>query len=162
MLAAPDIPYVTVHHSIINTKPADDAELACDYETTMESEVVWSRNNNPLPVSDSNSRSKYTLLPSQSIGKDKNRSLLVISKVDDKDLGDYVCSVRNALGKSNVTVELTYVPEQPTLNNSEVEKDVLTTHWHIRSLEPLTEVELSYKLKDVRILLLIEKKCKKL
>lgn len=134
----------------MNTKSDDNAELACDYETPMDSQVSWRFDSKTLPVSTSTeSRSKYTLLPSHSLGKDKNRSLLVISKVEQKDLGDYECVVKNTMGESNVAIELTYVPEQPFLNRTEQESGSLISHWHIRSLEPLTEVMLDYKLKDV-------------
>lgn len=140
---------MTVHRSIVNTKAGDNAELACDYETPMDSEVSWRFESKILPAASStDSRSKYTQLPSQ-LDKDKSRSLLVISKVEQRDLGDYECIVKNAMGESNVAIELTYVPEQPRLNHTEQEAGSLISHWHIRSLEPLTEVILDYKLKDV-------------
>lgn len=150
-----DAPIAYVHRSIINTKAGDNAELVCDYESLPESHVVWRRDNKLLPVASStDAHSKYTLLPSQSFddkNEQKYRSLLVISKVEDSDLGDYECVVNNTMGESTVSLELTFVPEQPHLHNSEHDQSALITHWRIRSLEPLTEVELSYKLKDVSI-----------
>lgn len=147
-----DTPIVSVHRSIVNTKAGDNAELVCDYESPMPSQVVWRRDNKLLKVASStDTHSKYTLLPSKLISKDKNRSLLVVSNVEDSDLGDYECIVNNSMGESKVSLELTYVPEQPHLHHAEQVNSALITHWHIRSLEPLTEVELSYKLKDVSI-----------
>lgn len=147
-----DTPRVTAHRSVINTKEGDDAELYCDYETSTESRVVWLKDQKQLLFGNArDTRPKYTLI-SKGGENGKNTSILVVTKVSEKDLGDYECSVRNNMGSENVTIELTYVPEPPHLHKMEQSDDnVVVTHWHIRSLQPLTEVTLNYKLQEVRI-----------
>lgn len=68
----------------------------------------------------------------------------------ETDLGQYMCKVSNEAGSQNVNVTLTFVPEPPYLYSLERDGEYTVTHWHIRSLQPLTEVMLKYRRKDVR------------
>lgn len=148
-----DTPRVTAHRSIINTKEGDNAELYCDFESSSESKVFWRKDQKPLPIEGSHSghRSKYTVIFSEPKSPNKNTSILVISQVSSRDLGEYECTVQNNIGTENVTITLTMAPEPPHLHHTEKEQDEVITHWHIRSLQPLTEVLLNYQLKDVCI-----------
>lgn len=147
----PDTPRVTAHRSVVNTKEGDNAELYCDFETSIESRVIWSKDNQQLPISSAaqESRPKYSVIYTQPKTPNKNTSILVVSNVKSKDLGVYECKVQNDIGAENVSIELTYVPEPPQLHKLETDKNVVITHWHIRSLQPLTEVMLNYQLKGV-------------
>lgn len=71
--------------------------------------------------------------------------MLVIKNVERSDLGDYVCEVQNSIGKGHVTIHLGYEPEQPKFERLEIVGDTITTHWQIRSLQPLNEVMLNYQ-----------------
>lgn len=141
-----DIPYVTVHRSIVNTREGDSAHLHCEYETTLDSEVSW-LDNKGQPVNEANS-AKYKILRDVA-NTNVHKSTLVIYKVNQGDLGKYWCKVGNELGAENVNIELTYAPEPPKLNSTEQEGESVITHWHIRSLQPLTEVKLNYRKKGV-------------
>lgn len=151
MFASVDTPRVTAHRSVINTKEGDNAELYCDFETSTESRVIWSKDKQQLPIGGTHeSRPKYSVIYTQPKTPNKNTSILVVSHVKSKDLGAYECKVQNDIGAENVSIDLTYVPEPPQLHKAEKEgRDIVITHWHIRSLQPLTEVMLNYQLKDV-------------
>lgn len=137
---------MTVHRSIINTREGDIAQLHCDYETTIDSTATWI-DNKGQPINQADS-SKYKILRDT---KDNNvyKSTLAIYKVNKQDLGTYLCKVGNELGSKDVNIELTYAPEPPQLNSTEQEGESVITHWHIRSLQPLTEVKLNYRKKGV-------------
>lgn len=74
---------------------------------------------------------------------------MVVNRINENDLGDYICVVQNNMGAENVSIELTYNPEPPHLHHIEQDDDTVITHWHIRSLQPLTEVMLNYRQKGV-------------
>lgn len=137
---------MTVHRSIINTREADIAHLHCEYETTIESTATW-LDNKGQPINQADP-SKYKILRDVT-DKNIHKSTLVIYNVNQNDLGKYLCKVGNELGAKDVNIELTYVPEPPKLNSTEQEGESVITHWHIRSLQPLTEVKLNYRRKDV-------------
>lgn len=132
----------------MNTKEGDNAELYCDYETSTESEVTWLKGDEKIYAGPQHEQTKYTLVNS-SKSSHKNTSILVVNRVIERDLGSYLCIVKNGLGSENVTIELTNLPEPPHLHHMEQEGDSVITHWHIRSLQPLTEVVLNYRQKDV-------------
>lgn len=148
-----DTPRVTAHRSVINTKEGDHAELHCDFETSTESRVIWSKDQQQLSIGQLSheSRSKYSVIYGHPKAPNKNTSILVVSNVKSSDLGAYECKVENDIGAENVSFELTYVPEPPQLHNVENEGDVVITHWHIRSLQPLHEVMLNYQRKGVSV-----------
>lgn len=147
-----DVPHVTAHKSIVNTKEGDSAELHCNFESSTESKVIWRKDKKPLQIdSVRDHRSKYSTVFKDQPKSNQNSSVLLINRVNEKDLGDYECIVQNNMGKENVTITLTYVPEPPHLHRTEKEGEEVITHWHIRSYQPLTEVMLNYQLKDVRI-----------
>lgn len=133
---------------MVNTKEGDNAELHCEFETSTESRVIWFKENEHLPIS-SDTRSKYYVTYSESKGN-KNNSILMINKVKKSDLGQYTCKVENVIGSQNVNITLQFTPEPPTLQRIERDGEYTITHWHIRSLQPLTEVMLKYRRKDVR------------
>lgn len=133
---------------MINSKEGDNAELYCEYETSTESRVTWRKDQKQVPISSHDTRAKYSVVYKQK-SPSKNTSILIVSNVRANDLGEYECQVENAIGSENVSIELTNVPEPPQLHHVEQEANVVITHWHIRSLQPLTEVMLNYQQKGV-------------
>lgn len=144
---------------MINTKEGDNAELYCNFETNPSGTIKWSKDGDELPVSPAfNSRSKYLLKmlyenPSsqQQNSAQKNASVLIVSNVQTSDLGYYDCQVQNQIGTENVTIELTYAPEPPHLQDVQPENngDIITV-WHVRSLQELTEIKIIYEQDGVR------------
>lgn len=132
--------------SIVNTKEGDSAELHCEFETSIESRVIWFKGDVQLPIAP-DTRSKYYFTYGSPKGN-KNSSILMINKVKKTDLGQYTCQVENKIGSQNVNITLTFVPEPPTLQGIERDGEHTVAHWHIRSLQPLTEVMLKYRRKD--------------
>lgn len=146
-MCASDTPRVKTSKSIVNTKEGDNAELHCEYETSTDSRVIWYKGDEQLPIAP-DTRSKF-YVTSVSPRNGKNSSLLMVNKVKKSDLGQYTCKVENIIGQQNVNITLTFVPEPPTLQLIERDGDFTVSHWHIRSLQPLTEVMLKYRRKDV-------------
>lgn len=141
-----DVPYVTVHRSIINTREGDSAHLHCNYETSLDGTVSWLDNKGQTINSADHSKFTVHTKPSD---KNTHISTLVVNNVNKFDLGDYICKVQNMMGAEDVNIQLTYFPEPPQLNATEQEGESVITHWHIRSLQPLTEVVLNYRKKGV-------------
>lgn len=148
-LFSSDTPRVRTSKSILNSKVGDAAELHCEFETSTASDVIWSKDDSELKISASVG-SKYYVTSNPNVGG-KNNSILRIRNVNKNDLGQYMCKVSNEIGSQNVNITLTFVPEPPVLQ-APIERDgeYTVTHWHIRSLQPLTEVMLKYRRKDVR------------
>lgn len=144
-----DTPLVSTPKSIVNTQENSDAELYCNYESSTESRVIWQKNGKLLPnLSGQDQTSKFSVVYGQPKGS-KSYSSLFVRKVKPSDLGQYECQVANNMGAENVTIELTFYPEPPRLQKIETDGQYTITHWHIRSLQPLTEVMLNYRQKDV-------------
>lgn len=145
------MPHVTVRKPVVNTKEGDNAELFCEYETSTESRVIWLKDGKQLPISSTLEKpSKYSVAFGQP--KENKNSILVVNGVKLTDLGQYECKVENNIGSESVNISLAFEPEQPYLKKVEKDGDYVITHWHIRSLQPLTEVMLKYRRKDVRII----------
>lgn len=137
------MPHVTTHRRIINTAEKDAAEIVCVYESFTPVKVLWNKNGRVIANDqDQQINGKYTI---QHNSIHKNTSRLVVNSVTKSDLGSYECVVKNSLGGASAKIELTYVPEPPHLTESSQNNDEVTTHWSIRSLNPLTEVEIHYK-----------------
>lgn len=148
---------MSAHRSIVNTEVGDNAELYCAYDSPSVSKVTWRKDENVI-VAEHEQRvgAKHIILdaPKKHHGHHghddhKNSSILVINKVNKDDLGEYECSVKNAIGSESVKIQLTLMPEAPHLDKLEQNGDTVTTHWIIRSLQPLTEVTLNYQQKGV-------------
>lgn len=135
---------------MVNTKTGDRAELYCEFETSTDNNrVIWRKDQKELQVGGpQNQSSKYSVVY-KSKTPSKNVSILIVNNVKPNDLGSYECQVENAIGAESVSIELTNVPEPPQLQHVENDDQFVITHWHIRSLEPLVEVLLNYRLKGV-------------
>lgn len=144
-----DTPHVSVYRSV-NTQENDNAQLNCDYKSSSAAKVTWIRKNQILisgPEANNELDSKYQLFFASK--DNQNRSTLVINNVANPDLGEYVCLVQNAVGDGNATIQLTYEPGTPILEDTHIHGDVVTTQWRIKSWQSLSEVMLKYQQKGV-------------
>lgn len=142
---------MSAHRSIVNTIDGDMAELYCEYDSgALGSNITWRKDGNIIHA-DHERRvgSKFIITEAPKRADGQNTSILCIQKVAKNDLGLYECTVQNAIGAESVKIELTLVPEPPHLHNLEQDDDTVTTHWIIKSLQPLTEVTLNYQQKGV-------------
>lgn len=136
-----DSPKVNAHRHIVNTKEGDDAELHCNYKSTTMSKVTWHKNKELLQLTNPD---KYAT-SNETKDEHHESNVLVIKNIERNDLGDYECEVQNSIGRGHVKIHLGYEPEPPKFDRVEIEGDTVTTHWVIRSLQPLNEVMLNYQ-----------------
>lgn len=132
------------------------AELHCNYKSTLPVTIVWSRDHQPI---DMNDPLKYDVL-SEYRNTTHNSSILLISNIVATDIGEYLCEVRNAIGKAHTSFHVSFLPETPIFEQIEYQDETVTTNWRIRSLQSLTEVMLNYKKSGVGLIL--KKKVKKI
>lgn len=149
---------MSAHRSIVNTVEGDKAELYCDYDSPSSTKIIWRKDDNIISAEhEQRDHAKYIILDAPKKHHDKheekNSSILIINNVDKNDLGEYECSVKNQIGSGNVKIQLTFVPEAPHLDNLEQNGETVTTHWVIRSYQPLEEVTLNYQQKGVNLFL---------
>lgn len=105
------------------------------------SKVTWLKNKEVLRLMNLD---KYSTA-NETKDDHHESSVLVIKNVERNDLGDYECEVQNSIGKGHVKIHLGYEPEPPKFEKLETVGDTITTHWVIRSLQPLNEVMLNYQ-----------------
>ncbi|KAL9918307.1 neurotrimin isoform 1-T8 [Glossina fuscipes fuscipes] len=134
------IPKVTTHRHHINTNIGSNAELYCDYKSEPIAVTRWLKNGHSLSYSE-----KYMI----SYAKDKhfNRTTLIVNDVAEDDLGEYVCQAENALGTSELKTHLMLEPEKGQFEDIKILGNKVILNWIVRSLLPLSEAVLDYKLK---------------
>lgn len=135
-------PKVSTHRHHVNTQQGDTAEVYCDYRANPIAISFFSKDGKTLSLSE-----KYSI--KNSLHKEHNRTTLYIKNVEASDLGDYRCHVENAIGASEMRVQLSYHPETPQFEDSTIDGNKVTMHWLVRSLQPLSEAMLDYKLTGV-------------
>ncbi|XP_039954727.1 neural cell adhesion molecule 2 [Bactrocera tryoni] len=133
------VPKVSTYRHYVNTEQGGNAELYCDYAANPSGEVLWLRNGKRLNASD-----KYTF--NEITHKERKRSILTVMDVSANDLGEHVCQVQNAIGRGETKVHIIYEPEHPQLEDLEVNGNQAVIHWLVRSIQPLSEAVLDYKL----------------
>ncbi|KAH8370488.1 hypothetical protein KR093_003652 [Drosophila rubida] len=137
-------PKVSTHRHHVNAEEGGSAEIYCDYRANPIAISFFIKDGKTLSLSD-----KYSI--KNSLHKQHNRTTLRVKDVDEGDLGEYLCHVENAIGSNEVRVQLSYAPETPQFENSTVEGNKVTMHWLVRSMQPLSEAVLDYKLsKSIR------------
>ncbi|CAD7012373.1 unnamed protein product [Ceratitis capitata] len=132
-------PKVSTYRHYVNTAQGSNAELYCDYTANPSGQAQWLRNRKSL-----NASQKYTL--DEVAHKGRTRSILTVMDVRSKDLGEYTCRVQNTIGSDEVNVRIIYEPEHPQLEDFEVSGSKAVIHWLVRSIQPLSEAVLDYKL----------------
>lgn len=135
-------PKVSTHRHHVNTQKGDTAEVYCDYRANPIAISFFSKDGKTLSLSE-----KYSI--KNTLHKEHNRTMLYIKNVDASDLGDYQCHVENAIGANEMRVQLSYSPETPQFEDSTIDGNKVTMHWLVRSLQPLSEAMLDYKLTGV-------------
>lgn len=146
-----DKPIVKTHRHIVNTIENDKAGLHCHYRSFLPTKVTWQKDNNVISATEEQYVDQKYLITEEKKAANQNESILKVYQIKQNDLGDYQCIVQNPLGEEKVTIHLTYSPEQPHLEKAEVVNRTIITHWKIHSIQPLTEIQLSYQLKGVSI-----------
>ncbi|KAH8299683.1 hypothetical protein KR044_004548, partial [Drosophila immigrans] len=137
-------PKVSTHRHHVNAEQGGSAEIYCDYRANPIAISFFIKDGKTLSLSD-----KYSI--KNSLHKQHNRTTLVVKDIDESDLGEYQCHVENSIGSNEVNVHLSYAPETPQFESSTVEGNKATMHWLVRSLKPLSEAVLDYKLsKSIR------------
>ncbi|KAL7735322.1 hypothetical protein ACLKA6_018016 [Drosophila palustris] len=132
-------PKVSTHRHHVNTQEGGSADIYCDYRANPIAISFFIKDGKTLSLSD-----KYSI--KNSLHKEHNRTTLTIKHVDESDLGEYLCHVENAIGSNEVRVQLSYSPETPQFESSSIDGNKVTMHWLVRSLQPLSEAMLDYKL----------------
>ncbi|XP_030558138.1 neurofascin [Drosophila novamexicana] len=132
-------PKVSTHRHHVNTQEGGSAELYCDYRANPIAISFFIKDGKTLSLSD-----KYSIR--NTLHKEHNRTTLVIKHVEASDLGEYLCHVENAIGSNEVRIQLSYRPETPQYEDSSIDGKQVTMHWLVRSLQPLSEAMLDYRL----------------
>uniref|UniRef100_A0A1I8QAP3 Ig-like domain-containing protein n=1 Tax=Stomoxys calcitrans TaxID=35570 RepID=A0A1I8QAP3_STOCA len=132
-------PKVTTHRHHVNTDIGEKAELYCDYRGEPIATTRWMKNNNIVGYSE-----KHML----GLSADKlfNRSTLTIYDVTFDDLGEYTCLAENTIGSSELKVQLILEPEKGQFEDIKIDGNVVTIYWLVRSLQPLSEAIIDYKM----------------
>ncbi|KAI8123930.1 hypothetical protein FF38_08195 [Lucilia cuprina] len=132
-------PKVTTHRHHINTEIGGNAELYCDYKGNPIAITTWLKNNQPIKYSE-----KYMI--TYAMEKHFNRSTLTVKDVTMEDLGEYICRAENSIGSNELRTHLMLEPEKGQLENVVIDGKKVTLHWLVRSLQPLSEAVLDYKM----------------
>lgn len=139
-------PKVSTHRHHVNTQEGGSAELYCDYRANPIAISFFIKDGKTLSLSD-----KYSIR--NTLHKEHNRTTLVIKHVEASDLGEYLCHVENAIGSNEVRIQLSYRPETPQYEDSSIDGKQVTMHWLVRSLQPLSEAMLDYRLTGVSLII---------
>uniref|UniRef100_A0A1I8M6V2 Ig-like domain-containing protein n=1 Tax=Musca domestica TaxID=7370 RepID=A0A1I8M6V2_MUSDO len=132
-------PKVSTHRHHVNTELGGIAELYCDYRSHPIATTRWLKNNQYLSLSE-----KYMM--SYAAEQHFNRSTLTVRDVAVEDLGEYKCQAENTIGSSEMKVHLMLEPERGQFESVEINGNVVTLYWLVRSLQPLSEAVLDYKM----------------
>ncbi|XP_061390258.1 neural cell adhesion molecule 1, partial [Musca vetustissima] len=132
-------PKVSTHRHHVNTDIGSTAELYCDYRSYPIAVTRWLKNNQYLSLSE-----KYMM--TYAAEQHFNRSTLTVRDVTTDDLGEYKCQAENSIGSSELKVHLMLEPERGQFESVEIKGNVVTLYWLVRSLQPLSEAVLDYKM----------------
>ncbi|KAM7342362.1 neural cell adhesion molecule 1 isoform 2-T3 [Cochliomyia hominivorax] len=132
-------PKVTTHRHYVNTEIGGNANLYCDYKGNPIAIASWFKNNKPIKYSEKHMITYET-------EKHFNRSTLIVNDITIEDLGEYICRAENSLGSNELRTHLMLEPEKGQLENVIIDGRKVTLHWLVRSLQPLSEAVLDYKM----------------
>lgn len=132
-------PSIAKHIDYLNTAIGDSAELVCLYHSNpMALKIQWFRGDELLHDS-----AKFTII------KDRHnhhlRTRLTVRDVEQKDLVTYVCKIENALGEASAKTTLGLLPGAAHLANFSYSDGLLHTIWRVRSVQPLSDLQILYK-----------------
>ena len=144
-------PKVTTHRHHINTEIGGNAELYCDYKGNPIATISWIKNNEPIKYSE-----KFMI--TYAIENHFNRSTLTVKDIAMEDLGEYLCRAENSIGYNEIRTHLMLEPEKGQLESVNIEGKKVKLYWIVRSLQPLSEAVLDYKMAGVSETVLILKR----
>lgn len=132
-------PSIAKHIDYLNTAIGDNAELVCLYHSNPTAlKIQWFRGDELLHDS-----AKFTII------KDRHnhhlRTRLTVRDVEQKDLVTYVCKIENALGEASAKTTLGLLPGAAHLANFSYSDGLLHTIWRVRSVQPLSDLQILYK-----------------
>lgn len=135
-------PKVTTHRHHINAEIGGNAELYCDYKGNPIATISWLKHNELIKYSE-----KYMI--TYAMEKHYNRSTLTVKDIALEDLGEYICQAENSLGSNKLRTHLMLEPEKGQLESVTIEGKNVKLFWIVRSLQPLSEAVLDYKMSGV-------------
>lgn len=132
-------PSIAKHIDYLNTALGDSAELVCLYHSNPTAlKTQWFRGDELLHDS-----AKFTII------RDRHnhhlRTRLTVRDVEQKDLVTYVCKIENALGEASAKTTLGLLPGAAHLANFSYSDGLLHTIWRVRSVQPLSDLQILYK-----------------
>lgn len=132
-------PSIAKHIDYLNTAIGDSAELVCLFHSNpMALKIQWFRGDELLHDS-----AKFTII------RDRHnhhlRTRLTVRDVEQKDLVTYVCKIENALGETSAKTTLGLLPGAAHLANFSYSDGLLHTMWRVRSVQPLSDLQILYK-----------------
>ncbi|XP_029721372.1 protein amalgam isoform X1 [Aedes albopictus] len=132
-------PSIAKHIDYLNTAIGETAELVCLYHSNPTAmKIQWFRGDEPL-----HETSKF------SINRDRHnhhlRTRLTIKDIEQKDLVSYVCRITNNLGEATAKTTLGLLPGAAHLANFSYSDGLLHTIWRVRSVQPLSDLQILYK-----------------
>ncbi|XP_062560878.1 igLON family member 5-like isoform X3 [Armigeres subalbatus] len=132
-------PSISKHIDYLNTAIGETAELVCLYHSNPTAiKIQWFRGDEALHDS-----AKF------SISRDRHnhhlRTRLTIRDVEQKDLVSYVCMITNNLGEATAKTTLGLLPGAAHLANFSYSDGLLHTIWRVRSVQPLSDLQILYK-----------------
>uniref|UniRef100_U5ESW6 Putative opioid-binding protein/cell adhesion molecule n=1 Tax=Corethrella appendiculata TaxID=1370023 RepID=U5ESW6_9DIPT len=137
-------PIIVKHTSYVNTGEGYDAELSCEYVSNPAVEkITWHKRSNKDVINERNSNNKYEIRNDEHGGH--NRTRLIIKNINQTDIYEYWCRIENALGHQYGKIILGFQPSPSHFNGYEYRDDKLYTNWTVRSIQPLTELQILYK-----------------
>jgi Immunoglobulin I-set domain len=78
-----------------------------------------------------------------------NRSTLIVKNVEKSDLSAYHCEVENSIGRASEKVTLGLQPAPALFEKYDYKRDQVTAVWLVKSNQPLLEMQVLYKTKNV-------------
>ncbi|XP_021708440.1 protein amalgam isoform X1 [Aedes aegypti] len=133
------MPSIAKHIDYLNTAIGDTAELVCLYHSDPTAiKIQWFRGDEPLHDS-----AKFTI--SRDHHNHHMRTRLTVKDVEQKDLVTYVCKITNNLGEAMAKTTLGLLPGAAHLANFSYSDGLLHTIWRVRSVQPLSDLQILYK-----------------
>lgn len=132
-------PSIAKHIDYLNTAMGDSAELVCLYHSNPTAlKMQWFRGDELL-----HETAKFSII------RDRHnhhlRTRLTVRDVEQKDLVTYVCKIENALGEASAKTTLGLLPGAAHLANFSYSDGLLHTMWRVRSVQPLSDLQILYK-----------------
>ncbi|CRL05364.1 CLUMA_CG017983, isoform B [Clunio marinus] len=135
-------PFFTHHQSYFNGEEYNDIEIHCLYKAfPAPISVKWLKGNTKI-----HENNKYKI--ENDMREHHDRTKLLIKNVTSSDFMMYQCEVENALGTRRENVTLGLGPAPAKFEGYKYINNIVYTDWIIKSRQPLTEMEFTYRNKE--------------